>query len=154
LFGFPSQSPKPAAHVGVHTPDTQAVDPLAFVHSTPQAPQLFASVSGFVAHMVPQQMKGGAQGPQTSHTPPMQTGELPAGAVQTLPHAPQLLASTCMSVSHPFTGLPSQSPKPGTHEGTQVPWTVHMVVPWAFVHGTQLGPHSPHEPHGPQFQSG
>jgi hypothetical protein len=35
------------------------------------------------------------------------------GREQTLPHAPQLESDVRRSVSHPFVGFPSQSPKPG-----------------------------------------
>ncbi len=40
LFGFPSQSAYPVAQVGTHVPAGQAVVPFAFVHVTPQLPQL------------------------------------------------------------------------------------------------------------------
>jgi hypothetical protein len=33
LFGFPSQSAKPAAQVGLHAPATHDVVPFAFVHT-------------------------------------------------------------------------------------------------------------------------
>jgi hypothetical protein len=45
-------------------------------------------------------------------------------------------------VSHPLPGLPSQSPNPTAHTGTQPPDT-QAVVPLAFVHPTR---------HAPQFE--
>ena len=49
LFGLPSQSPHPAAHVGEQLPPEQLVVPCAFVHWTPHAPQLFTLVERFVS---------------------------------------------------------------------------------------------------------
>lgn len=43
LFGFPSQFLKLPLHTGVHTPLTQLVVPLAFVHAMPHPPQLLMS---------------------------------------------------------------------------------------------------------------
>jgi hypothetical protein len=48
LLGLPSQSPQPAAQVGRHAPETQAVEPCGLMHATPQPPQfctVFTAVS-------------------------------------------------------------------------------------------------------------
>lgn len=44
-FTLPLQLPKPAAHVGTHTPPEQMVLPLAFVHVSPHVPQLAVVLS-------------------------------------------------------------------------------------------------------------
>jgi hypothetical protein len=49
LFALPSQLLKVPLHTGVHAPDTQLVVPFAFVHVTPQPPQLFEFVAVFVS---------------------------------------------------------------------------------------------------------
>ncbi len=63
LFGFPSQSAKPAVQLGTQAPALHAVVPLAFVHVVLQAPQLFASVLVFASQpfiALPSQLSQGA----------------------------------------------------------------------------------------------
>jgi hypothetical protein len=51
----------------------------------------------------------------------------------TVPQVPQLPVFVCVLVSHPFTGLPSQSAQPLEHTGLHAPAT-QEVVPLALAH--------------------
>jgi hypothetical protein len=48
--GFESQSPKPAAQVGLHTPAVQVVVPFVFVQAVLQSPQCVVSLVRLVSH--------------------------------------------------------------------------------------------------------
>ena len=89
LAGSASQSPEPALHEGVQTPETQAVLPLAFVHALPQTPQsnvVFNEVSQPVATLASQLLNPGlhviAQAPATHDG-------VPLVLLQAVAHAPQ-----------------------------------------------------------------
>lgn len=89
LFGLPSQFLNPAEHVGTHAPPVQAVVPLAFVHWTPQAPQLVTVVIA-VSHpflALPSQLPKPALHVGTQ-APAVQSVE-PFGFVHASPHPPQ-----------------------------------------------------------------
>jgi len=52
LLGLPSQLPNPGLQLGEQLPDTQAVEPLAFVQVTPQEPQVVVVVRS-ASHPLP-----------------------------------------------------------------------------------------------------
>jgi hypothetical protein len=141
LPGLPSQFPHPAEHVGVQTPDTQEVEPLALVHAPPQPPQFVVVVSG-VSHpftALPSQLPKpvahtGVHFPATHEVVPLEL-------THAIPHDPQLAASVCVLVSHPFATLPSQLAAPALQVGVHTP-TTQAVVPLAFAQAV---------PHVPQF---
>jgi hypothetical protein len=139
LFGLPSQSLKPALHVGTHAPAVQVVDPCAFTHAMPQPPQfvvVFVGVSQpffvfpsqspkFAEHV-------GAQEPPLHAT-------VPFALVHAMPQPPQFAADVCVFVSQPLFGLPSQLPNPALQLGVQVP-AGQLVVPFALVHAVPQAP--------------
>ena len=62
----------------------------------------------------------------------------PFWLLQTAPHVPQFVV-VFSAVSQPFTGSPSQFPKPAAQTGAHRPAT-HEVVPCPFE---QVFPHAP-----------
>ena len=139
----PSQFANPAPHVpSVHVPPEH--DSAAFdrSQSDPHAPQFVSVVSG-VSHPLPGLPSQSPNPPlqlDTPHLPATQFG-VPPAAGHTFPHCPQLLMLDAMLVSHPFTGLPSQSSYPALHVGAHAP-AAHATPPFPFVHTS---------PHAPQF---
>jgi hypothetical protein len=74
-----------------------------------------------------------------TQTPPTQPG-VPLAAVQTLPTAPQLLASVLRLTSQPLAMMPSRSAKPVLHtEKPQVP-AVHSAAALAKEHALPQAP--------------
>jgi hypothetical protein len=120
--GLPSQSANPALQAA-RTQFEARHAPVALLNpqALPQKPQLLASEARLVSHpsagLLLQFANPGSQAP-TLHTEAVQAPKPWATAGQTLPHAPQLLRSEVVLVSHPFEGLPSQLPKPAV----QVAW--------------------------------
>jgi hypothetical protein len=133
LFGLPSQFLNPAEHVGTQAPPVQAVVPLAFVHWTPQAPQLVTVVIAvsqpFLA--LPSQLPKPALHVGT-HAPAVHV-VVPFAFVHASPQPPQFGTDVCVLVSQPLFGRLSQLPKPELQLGVQTPLG-HVVVPFAFVH--------------------
>lgn len=114
-----SQSAKPGLQVASRqTPATQL--DVAFEKSQmfPQLPQLFASEP--ISMQVPPQ---GTRPAGQAHALAWQVRP----PVQALPQAPQFVLLERKSSSQPFAALPSQSPKPVTHEKPQV-LAVHVAV--------------------------
>jgi len=140
FFGLPSQLPNPEEHTGLHTPFTHEVEPFAFVHTEPHAPQFATLVSRFVSQPF-------TRLPSQLPAPPLHTGlhapfthEVePFAFVQATPHAPQSPASFCRLLSQPLDALPSQFPKLALQLGVHVPFT-HEVVPFGFVHAELHAP--------------
>jgi hypothetical protein len=139
---LPSQSWNVPVHTGTHAPATHVVVPWAFEQTFPQAPQFVVLVWRFVSHPFaafasqfpyPEKQVG-------LQVPPAQAF-VPFAAVQTAPHAPQLVAFVVRFVSHPFAAFPSQLANPGLHDGAHEP-AEQAVVPFAFVQA---------DPHAPQF---
>jgi hypothetical protein len=64
---------------------------------------------------------------------------VPWALVQAIPQPPQLFVVVSRFVSHPLTGLASQSPHPVVHPGVHLP-ARHASVPCALVHTV---PHAP-----------
>jgi hypothetical protein len=137
----PSQFAQPALHDWIrHTPVAQVATAFGSAQGTPHPPQS-VSVFRLVSQplpALPSQLPVPEGHAVHWHTPEVQLG-VPVGHTQTLPQVPQLLTFVRLSVSHPFAGLPSQSPHPVVHVGTHSPDT-HEVPPWAF---TQLTPQAP-----------
>ena len=139
LAGLLSQSPKPVSHCGSQAPATHEVDPWGLEQlalQLPHAATVFSSVSQPLTAFA-------SQSPDPVehtgvHTPAAQE-VLPLGLTQPVPQAPQWLALASVSVSHPFVGLASQSPKPALHEGVQAPET-QAVLPLRFVQVTAHPP--------------
>lgn len=137
-----SQSPNPVVHAGAHTPAEQLVDPFAFVHFVPQAPQLFASVltlvsqpfRRFASQLRKPVAQTGAHAPATHEV-------VPFAFVHFVPQVLQLFTSVCVFASQPFLGFPSQLWNPVEQTGTQAPDT-HEVEPLAFVQGELHAPQS------------
>ena len=139
--GFPSQSLKPTVHTGVHPAPVQLVLPCAFAHVAPH-PRQFVTVFSCVSHpffafesQLPKPLVHAG-----THAPPTHD-VVPLPFVHAEPHPPQLPVDVCTFVSHPFAGLPSQSPNPAVHVGVHTP-AGHAVEPFAFVHPAA---------HAPQF---
>jgi hypothetical protein len=114
-----------------HTPSTQ-VPP---VHATPQPPQLLLSLSS--ATQVPEQR---VCTPGHGATQMLLLHVCPAG--QTVPHAPQLVGDTRVSISHPSAAERLQSEKPVAQVIEQAP-EVQRGVDWgpatqALRHAPQL----------------
>ena len=134
LVDTPSQLANPLVQaVSEHVPEGHEAVAFGRLHVEPHAPQferVVSVVSQPSAAMPLQSPKPGLH-VETPQTPPTQFG-VPPAAGQTLPHTPQLLMLVAVFVSQPFRGLPSQSPEPAEHAGTQVP-AVHAVVPFEFV---------------------
>jgi hypothetical protein len=105
------QSPYPALQATEHFPPLQVAVPFVLEQRCPQAPQLFTSVWVLVSHpllALPSQSPRPALQVETPHTPATQFG-VPPVVEHLLPHAEQLSESVLMFVSHPLSGLPSQS---------------------------------------------
>jgi hypothetical protein len=124
LFLLPSQSLNAPVQTGVQTPVTQLVVPFWFWHGVPQLPQLFVFVLVLVSQplfrLLSQSPKPRLQ--TGKQAPPEQLVE-PLVLLQAAPQAPQFAVLVARFASHPFTGLPSQLPKPELQEGVQVPAT-------------------------------
>jgi hypothetical protein len=130
-----SQLPQPGLHVGAVQLPPLHVDPaaFAFVHGWPQPPQ-FATLERVLVSQ-PFQLSP-SQLPQLG----LHTGEVQAevwhtepealALVQGRPHALQLAVVEVRSVSQPFVGLASQSPKPAVQLGTQMPATQEVPPCW------------------------
>src|SRR5450432_959816 len=94
-----------------HVPPVHVACPFAgATHAFPHAPQLLGSLVTS-AHVLPHSLA--AVGGQVATQPslPFVAVHLSFDPVQALPQVPQF-AATVRSVSQPFSGLPSQSPKP------------------------------------------
>lgn len=129
LSGMPSQSLKPASHVGEQPLAVQLVAPCALLHASPHAVQL-ATVPSWVSQPVAavQSAKPALQ-LLAEHTPPPHDS-LEFGMSHGCPHEPQF-ATDQIEVSQPFSGLGSQLSQPPLQLGTH-PLALQLVVPWAF----------------------
>jgi hypothetical protein len=144
FLGLPSQSAKPAEHVGTQVPPVQVVVPCAFVHAIPQPPQLVMLVLKFASQpllALPSQLPKPALHVGTQ-TPVVQVVD-PLAFVQALPHAPQFDTEVFVLASQPVDASPSQLPKP---------------VLQAIVHAPREQPADPFVPlqtvpHAPQFDT-
>jgi hypothetical protein len=127
------------SHVVLHVPALQvAVPPLAG-HTLPHVPQ-FATVFRLVSQPLfgfPSQFPKPALQLAMPQLPATHCG-VPLAAVQTVPHAPQLV-TVLTGVSQPFVRDASQSLKPAEQLGTQVE-AAQLVVPCAFVHALLQAP--------------
>src|SRR5262245_52574963 len=103
-------------------------------HLTPQLPQLFGSAevcaSQPFATLLSQFLNPALH--TMEHTE-LEHDATPPAELHAVPQAPQLFTLVFRSVSQPFAGLPSQSPKPALQTGAQLLPT-QLVVPWALVH--------------------
>lgn len=109
---FPSQFANVPTHdVISHVPVAQDVFALGYPHVVPHEPQLL-SVFRFVSHPFeykPSQSANPLLHERIAQLPDMHCG-VPLATKHALPHVPQLFTSVVVVVSHPFVGLPSQSP--------------------------------------------
>src|SRR4029079_10929974 len=79
----------------------------------------------------------------TAHAPPLQAA-VPCAIWQTSLQEPQCCGFWVVSISHPFSIMPSQSSKPASHIEKVHTESVHVVEAWAK--------RSPHVwPHDPQL---
>jgi hypothetical protein len=131
--GLPSQSLKPALHVGTHEPAVQTVVPCPFKQVSPQAPQFAVVFSGVSqplraspSQLPKPELHVGLQAPPTHAVGPFRL-------VQGWPQPPQCAVVDWVLVSHPLFALPSQLPNPALHVGVQDPLG-HVVEPFAFEH--------------------
>lgn len=114
LLVFPSQSAKPALHVGEHAPETHAVWPFGLVQALPQPPQLLTLWSRLTSQPfagLVSQSAYPALHEVTTHCPALQA-EPAFDRLQTLPQYPQLFGSDSTLVSQKVAGLLSHSPFP------------------------------------------
>ena len=108
---------KAAPHVAVHTP-SEHTWPAA--HARPHAPQFARSVPVFVSHPstdVALQSAWPSWHRATSQLPATHVAVAFATA-QLRPHAPQFASALVVSVSHPLSARPSQSPRPASQRST------------------------------------
>ena len=89
----------------------------------PHAPQFCSSKSERSQPLV----RSPSQSPKPNeqvppHVPEEQVGVVPVSEGQMFPHAPQLLGSMLVAVSHPLAALPSQSEKPALHVTLHAPF--------------------------------
>lgn len=129
LFGFASQSAKPARQVGPHAPAVQLVDPLALVHWMPHAPQSLT-----LARLVSQPLS--ALPSQLAHPvshviahTPLRHEPVPWLVLHALLHAPQLATLESRSVSHPLVLTWSQLPYPRSQARLHEP-AKHWGTEW------------------------
>jgi hypothetical protein len=121
-------------------PAVQVPVPFATEHTCPHVPQLLASVSRLVEHVVPVQAPRPGPHDTAPHIEFWQNG-VPLVAGHTWPHVPQLAASVVVAVSQPSATSPSQLEKPVAQLSTQAPaW--HDEVAFLVLHTV---------PHMPQF---
>jgi hypothetical protein len=139
-----SQLPKPPLQVNVHCDAAQPM-PVAFctevLQLLPQPPQFAVEVVVLVsqpfAAIVSQLAKLLLQvNVHCDAAQPMPVAFC-TDVLQLLLQAPQSALVSVVFVSQPFTGLPSQSPNPPLHDGTQppvVPLKLQLNVPFGFMH--------------------
>jgi len=125
-----------------HVPDTQLADAFGNEQAIPQVPQWLT----FEPRLISQPFAGTvSQLPKpalhvlSEHVLAVQTAEAFAYE-HAVPHAPQLLTLFVRLVSHPFTGLLSQSPRPAEHV---VVMQTPDEQPGAPPIPTQTFPHEP-----------
>jgi hypothetical protein len=134
FVALPSQSPKPAKHVGEHTPPAHEAVPFGFVQLLPHPPQLDVLVFRLDSHpfaALPSQfakpaLHVGAHVPEAHVVAPF-------AFVHVEPHVPQFARFVWVFVSQPFPRLLSQFPKPGSHAIEQAP-SEQLAVPFALEH--------------------
>jgi len=105
---------------GTHSPAAQDVPP---PQARPQAPQLALSVCAFTSQpspACPLQSRNPLTHDATLHAPPLQAPEA-LGGRQAIPQPPQWASEPLVSVSHPVTALPSQSPQPALQSSEHAP---------------------------------
>jgi hypothetical protein len=136
---MPKHAVSPGRHVATHDPDEQ-ICPAG--HELPQLPQLALSACVLISQpsaALPLQSANPKVHVPSAQWPAVHEAEALA-KVHTLPHAAQL-PTVERSVSQPFIGLPSQSPKPAAQLRPQWP-AVHTAVLF-----DPLGHTVPHAPH-------
>jgi hypothetical protein len=144
LAGLPSQLPVDGAQSATAQADAAhtAVATLGSAQARPQPPQCAAlvrvSVSQPLAALPSQSAKPAVQ--ITAQAPTAHAGTALGAPGQAWPQVPQCETATRVSVSQPLVALPSQSPKPASHEPT-----VHRLATQAAVAlgGSQRVPQAP-----------
>ena len=130
-----SQFPKPGLHATIlQTLPWHSAVPFVLLQTLPQPLQLFASVVLSVSQplsTLPSQLAQPMAQP-IWHCPALHDA-VPLKELHTLPHCPQLPALVLMFVSQPFSGFPSQSPKPSAQVMPQMP-LVQEPTPCALLH--------------------
>jgi hypothetical protein len=132
LLALLSQSPKPAEHAAIrHWPSLQAADEPGKVHRFPHVPQCAVLVARVVSQPLAatpsQSAKPALQvpiaQPPAAHTP------VALGSEQSIPHEPQLRASTARSTSQPSVGVALQSARPVRHAASSQRLAMHAGTP-------------------------
>ncbi len=127
---IPLQSPKPMAHAYPQVVAMQVDVALAGgTHARPQLPQLAADIVRSVSQPLDGSM---SQSPIPvlqlyPQALPVQAGDAPATAGQTVPQVPQCVGSEVRSASHPSDAIPLQSPAPALHAKPHTP-AAHVDV--------------------------
>ena len=139
---FPSQSPRPPAHIDTpHVLLLQAGVPPAGGQLFMHMPQLFTLfvvlISQPLATFMSQLAKPTLHA--IEHMPLMHDG-VPLFVLQPAPQLPQLVALVFRFVSHPFAAIPSQSPNPALHMAIVQPPFEHAGVALANMQTVPQAP--------------